>query len=486
MFPPLPKLGPWRFYDWQRKQGGLSYIERTGDKTTTLTPAGASSEFTRARRYFDSGMKILFAKNSFAGPISGADEIAVTYAIELKRAGHSTSMLLVQRPSSSDPAVARLRAADVRLDILASRAFSTSLVTSRRFAIRAMRTFPPARKLILSNSRKVVFNLLQRYHDDCCEYLRRTRPDVIHILSPDPGAVMLIRAAHESNIPAVYQEVGIPFHPPGFEDVYQRFLSVLPLCADVAVLSPSLAQEFCGVSSRLAPAKVLPLISLDHNCEAKLRPAPEVTTFGFAARLEHLKGPLRLLDAFRIAHQTHPQIELTIAGEGSQLPEFVARTHRLGLESKCRLVGIYKTLKERSEFMNSFDVFVLPSLTEGTPNAIIEAMAHGKPIISSAVGGVPDLVTTDVGILVPPDDIQALAAAMTRMSAGIDMRRRMGAAARLKYEQHFTPEMVLPVLWHFYDRVVRKHSTTYRAAGNGHGRQSEFLHPWINDPEYVS
>ena len=56
--------------------------------------------------------------------------------------------------------------------------------------------------------------------------------------------------------------------------------------------------------------------------------------------------------------------------------------------------------------MNSFDVFVLPSLTEGTPNVVIEAMAHAKPIIANAVGGVPDLVTEDVGILVPPDDIQ--------------------------------------------------------------------------------
>jgi hypothetical protein len=239
------------------------------------------SELTIVKRR--SLMNILLCKNSFAGPISGADEIAVTYAIELKRAGHATGMLLVQRPSKSDPLAARLQAADVRLDILASTAFSTSLATARRLAIRAMRMFPPAGNLILSNSRKVVFNLLQNYHDACCEYLKRTRPDVIHVLSPDPGAVMLIRAAHESNIPVVYQEVGIPFHPPGFEEVYQRFVSVLPLCADVAVLSPSLAQEFRAVSTRVAPAKVLPLISLDHNGVAGPQANPDVVTFGFAA-----------------------------------------------------------------------------------------------------------------------------------------------------------------------------------------------------------
>ncbi|HEX5886490.1 MAG TPA: glycosyltransferase family 4 protein [Pyrinomonadaceae bacterium] len=403
-------------------------------------------------------MKILFCKNNFAGPISGADEIVVTYAIELKAAGHEPSLLLVQPPSKSEALVARLRAADVRLDTLASTAFSTSLATARRLLIRAMRTFTPASDLILSNSRKVVFNLLQQYHKSCCEYLKRTRPDVIHVLTPDPGAVMLIRAAHETNIPVVYQEVGIPFHPPGFEKVYERFVSVLPLCAEVTALSPLLAQELSRVAPHVGPAKVLPLISPDHNGIPVRERKRDVVTFGFAARLEHLKGPLRLLEAFGIAHQTHAQMELTIAGDGSQRAEFINRSRSLGLEQKCQLVGVYKTLKERSEFMASFDVFVLPSLTEGTPNVIIEAMAHGKPIIANAVGGVPDLVTDDVGILVPPDDIQALAAAMVRLSRDSDLRGKMGVAARKKYEQLFTPQAVLPVLVDLYRGVVAGHA----------------------------
>lgn len=425
-------------------------------------------------------MKILFCKNSFAGPISGADEIAVAYAIKLKEAGHATSMLLVQPPSKSDPLVERLRTADVPLDTLASTLFSTSLATARRFAIRAMRTLPPVSNLILSNSRRVVFNLLQHYHYACCEYLNRTRPDVMHVLTPDPGAVMLIQAAHETNIPVVYQEVGIPFHPPGFEEVYQRFVSVLPLCAEVAVLSPSLAQEFQRVLTPFSPIKVLPLISFDHNGVARSRPTSGVVTFGFAARLEHLKGPMRLLDAFSVAHQTYANIELRIAGEGSQRQEFVDSSSRLGLQQKCQLTGVYRTLEERSDFMSSVDVFVLPSLTEGTPNVIIEAMSHGKPIIANAVGGVPDLVTENVGILVPPDDNHALAAAITRMAADVEMRQTMGAAARLKYEQLFTPQAVLPVLLDFYELVVDRHSSVERASNDAHWRRTELVHAWVN------
>ena len=422
-------------------------------------------------------MKILFCKNSFAGPISGADEIAVTYAVELKAAGHTTGVLLVHPPASGDPFVLRLRAAGVPLTSLASPAFSASLAAGRKLAIRAMRAWSPASQLIRTNSRKVVFDLLQRYHDRCCEYLIRNRPDVIHVLTPDPGAVMLIRAAHASGVPVVYQEVGIPFHPPGFEEVYERFVSVLPLCAGVAALSPRLAQEISRAVPKLDPAHVLPLISEDaaNGASHSSGPVSKSVRFGFAARLEHLKGPLQLIEGFRIAHQTRPDIELKIAGEGSQGEEILLTLRKLGLDKKCHLSGVYTTLKERSKVMQGIDVFVLPSLTEGTPNVIIEAMAHGRPIIATSVGGIPDVVSEEVGILVPPNDAMALGAAMSRLAADAGLRRRMGLAARKQYEQLFTPRVVLPLLTDFYEHVVDGH----KAAGNGRIRQKRKEdHPW--------
>lgn len=421
-------------------------------------------------------MKILFCKNSFAGPISGADEIAVTYAIELKAAGHSTGMLLVHSPANGDPLVARLRAAEVPLDTLASPAFSASLAAGRRLAIRAMRACAPASNLIRTKSRNLVFDLLERYHDSCCEYLRRKRPDVLHVLTPDQGAMMIIRAAHSTGIPVVYQEVGIPFHPPGFEEVYERFVSVLPLCAEVAVLSPLLGQEISRALPHLAPPRVLPLISqYTANGASAPGPAPESVRFGFAARLEYLKGSHLLIDGFRIAHEAQANIELRIAGDGSQRQPMVQTLRRLGLEKKCHLVGVYKTLKERDQFMRSIDVFVLPSLTEGTPNAIIEAMAHGKPIVATAVGGIPDVVCEEVGILVPPNDPTALGAAMSKLAADAELRRRMGLAARKKYEQLFTPRVVLPLLTDFYEHVMNGNGSR----NNGGGRApKEVDHPW--------
>jgi glycosyltransferase involved in cell wall biosynthesis len=417
-------------------------------------------------------MKIIFAKTRFAGPISGADEIAVVYAAELKRVGHETAVLLVHAPSNDDPLVLRLREAEVPLTSLASPAFTASLATGRKLAIQAMHALKPARRLILTKSRNIVFDVMRRYHDACCAYLKRERPDVVHVLTPDQGAMMLIRAAHTVGVPVVYQEVGLPFHPPGFEEVYERFVSVLPLCARVAVLSPRLAEETNRAIPQIAFPTVVPLMSPHVSNGLPVTKAEKhVVRFGFAGRLEYLKGPVQLVQAFQKIHATHPNISLRIAGDGSQRQEIVNALRRDGLENKVEMLGVYNTLAERHQFMNDIDVFVLPSLTEGTPNAIIEAMAHQKPIVATNVGGIPDLVNEEVGILVPPSDVAALAAALTRFSTNPDLVQTMGVAARRRYEQLFTPRAVVPLLVEFYERVIGGNDAS------NHGPTAP-LHPW--------
>ena len=142
--------------------------------------------------------------------MSGADEIVVSYAIQLKAAGYSPAVLLVHSAGDDDPLAARLREAGVPLASLASPKFSTSLAAGRKLAIAAMRTVSPAGRLIRTSSRKLVFELIQRYHDDFCKYLTRHRPDLVHVMTPDPGAVMLIRAAHSVRSLALQHSACIP------------------------------------------------------------------------------------------------------------------------------------------------------------------------------------------------------------------------------------------------------------------------------------
>jgi glycosyltransferase involved in cell wall biosynthesis len=140
-------------------------------------------------------------------------------------------------------------------------------------------------------------------------------------------------------------------------------------------------------------------------------------------------------------------------------------------------VGHYTDPLGRSSFMSSLDVFLLPSLAEGTPNSIIEAMTHGLPVIASAVGGIPDLLSDDSGILIPPGDDVALAQAMERLASDPDLRSRMGRAARERYLNLFSPQAVLPVLKNTYLRLA---SRTPSAATSA----ERVAHPWEVAPEF--
>jgi glycosyltransferase involved in cell wall biosynthesis len=182
-----------------------------------------------------------------------------------------------------------------------------------------------------------------------------------------------------------------------------------------------------------------------------------------------------LLDAFARISQTCEDLRLSIAGAGSLEEQVMARARTLGLASRCEFVGVYTKPEERKAFMERLDIFALPSLTEGTPNTIVEAMSHGVPTIASAVGGIPDLINGDTGILFPPGDEQALGNALVRLAKDAGLRKKMGRAAREKYEQVFAPNVVLPLLLDFYQRVIEGHSE-----GNNGSRHpaSDTRHPW--------
>ena len=126
------------------------------------------------------------------------------------------------------------------------------------------------------------------------------------------------------------------------------------------------------------------------------------------------------MEAMGVAYQQCESLCLNIAGDGSQRQKIAARAKALNVASRYRYHGVYTHPEERCAFMRSLDVFVMPSFTEGTPNSIVEAMAHGIPIIASQVGGVPDMIGDDAGLLVPPGDVGALEQAMLRLARDQD------------------------------------------------------------------
>jgi glycosyltransferase involved in cell wall biosynthesis len=290
---------------------------------------------------------------------------------------------------------------------------------------------------------------------------------------------MMISAAHAAGVPVIYQEVGTPFHPPEYEKYYEHFTGVLPLCAEVAALSPWLARQ-CQqmLSLRNKQLSVLPILIEDtrHGHLDQPRPSTTDITIGFAARIEHLKGPMILLEAFAAASRTCDRLRLMIAGAGTLERKLIVRARSLGVASRCEFVGVYTKPVQRQSFMQRLDIFALPSLSEGTPNSIIEAMLQGLPVVASAVGGIPDMVTPETGLLVPPNDCDALAEAILRLAKNAKLRERMGWAASERYGALFSPGAVLPVLLNTYRRVALRGPLEPALPSNDCA-----THPWAQD-----
>jgi len=157
---------------------------------------------------------------------------------------------------------------------------------------------------------------------------------------------------------------------------------------------------------------------------AELGIPPEATVVGAIGRLTAIKNHALLLDAIARVPAAH----LVLVGDGELRGALQDQVARLGISARVHFAGWRRDL---APIYRELDVVALSSDNEGTPVAIIEAFASGRAVVSTDVGGVPDLVRDGVdGILVPPRDAERLAAALTRVCGDTALRERMGAAAR--------------------------------------------------------
>jgi glycosyltransferase involved in cell wall biosynthesis len=152
-------------------------------------------------------------------------------------------------------------------------------------------------------------------------------------------------------------------------------------------------------------------------------------------RLTAVKNYPLLLRSFARALRSFPEAALAVAGEGEELESLKALSGELGIADRVRFTGFRK---EVSELLHASDLFAHASLMEGLPNAILEAMAMGRAVVATEVGGVPELVAHgETGLLTPSGDEEALAGALLRLLNAPETRGRMGDAGRLRVRQRF-------------------------------------------------
>lgn len=154
-------------------------------------------------------------------------------------------------------------------------------------------------------------------------------------------------------------------------------------------------------------------------------------------RLVAAKGQHILLAAARRLQQQSKRVVFRLVGDGPDRASLQEEVRRHGLEECFRLEGPVN--QDRiGDFYRRADIFVLPSFAEGIPVVLMEAMAMEIPCITTYVAGIPELIRNDVdGILVPPSDEEALAAAIVRLMEDAALRRRLGCAGRERVRQNY-------------------------------------------------
>jgi len=174
---------------------------------------------------------------------------------------------------------------------------------------------------------------------------------------------------------------------------------------------------------------------------------------GSIARLVPQKGLEYLLEAGVKVKEEFPQAKFVIVGEGKLRPMLEKKATEIGFSSHVSFLG---WRLDALEILPLFDIYVQPSLWEGLPMAILEAMAVGKPIVATKAGGIVEvLVDGENGLLVPPQNSQALAEGMITLLKNKFLSKQLGVAAQRSFRENFSVRRMVRNYEEVYERNLR-------------------------------
>lgn len=296
--------------------------------------------------------------------------------------------------------------------------------------------------------------------------LRRLRPAILHTYNL--SAIEYAPAAALANVPVrVHGEHGRDARDPDGTNRRHNQLRrlVLPFYDCYYAVSTDLRnwlRDTIGVPDRknLLLENGIDTARFHPPADGLRQATPELPqgafVFGTVGRIQDVKDHAGLVDAFiallALVPQHRARLRLAIVGEGPLLPALKDKVRAAGIEDLVWLPGARMDI---DAVMRSFSVFVLSSIAEGTPITILEAMASGLPVVSTRVGGVPEVVLDGVtGALAPASDPQALAQAMARYVEQPELAARHGAASLERTHRHYSMNAMLQAYAGMYDAML--------------------------------
>jgi glycosyltransferase involved in cell wall biosynthesis len=238
--------------------------------------------------------------------------------------------------------------------------------------------------------------------------IRIIKPEIVHTQDLSMGIPAYLSRKILKIPYVVWGRGNDVYHPSNFEKITMK--PILKNAHAVLALTEDMRKKLkCIYDTQIY---VIPNgIDLESYKDITVNPdkKPIVRKILFVGRLNPVKGIQYLIQAMKIVHDRMPNTRLILVGEGVERERLEVLSIQLGIQKYVQFIG--KVPHERVQAnMQQADIFVLPSLSEGFPNVILEAMACGLPVIASRVGGIPDIITNDTnGYLVEVKDIMDMA-----------------------------------------------------------------------------
>jgi glycosyltransferase involved in cell wall biosynthesis len=226
--------------------------------------------------------------------------------------------------------------------------------------------------------------------------------------------------------------------------------------------------QYRVLRSGIDPTLYLPRAGAGERVRSALGFGASDVVVGSIANFKPQKAPLDFVEAARRALLSSPRLKFFLAGDGEMRAEVTRAIDAAGLRDAIRLLGWRQDVPD---LLAATDVFLLTSLFEGLPRAVLQAMAAAVPVVVTDTGGTAEVVVDGVtGYLVPSSDPGAAAAAVVRLAAEPEKRKTFGTAGRMKLGAEFDIRRMVPTLEALYDELLERHD-----APAGHATSASHL-----------
>ena len=291
-------------------------------------------------------------------------------------------------------------------------------------------------------------------------YLIRIRPTIIHSFLFRANILARI-AGYLTGIPIIISSTRVM----GGEKKYFHYVEMITsFMVDHYVAVSESVQRYIIDKSKISAEKIsviyngVNIKSQDNSCEQNPKMPFKIEDkdriLMTVGRLHKQKGHCYLIQAVSKVRKEFPNVKLLVAGEGEEENNLKKLVKSLDLTNEVIFAGLSSDIEG---ILSMAELFILPSLWEGLPNVLLEAMAAGKPVVATKVGGISEIVVPgETGMLIPPRDTDALAIAIIDLLQNRLKAKDMGEAARIRAGKRFSIYKMIEKTENLYQELLKE------------------------------